>query len=109
MNIGLYESHTGMGEDQRIVDAIRQKLTTVVDPEIGVPITEMNLIDEVKVEGGDVMVTFHLTMPFCPPVFALQISKDIKEKAKSIEGVRSVKVNLIKHVNADEINKAVNQ
>jgi len=98
-----------MSGDQGIIDAIRQKLSTVVDPEIGVPITDMNLVDEVKVEGGNVLVTFHLTMPFCPPMFALQISKDIKEKAKSVEGVRSVRVNLIKHVNADEINRAVNQ
>ena len=100
---------TNMSEDKRIVDAVRQKLTTVVDPEIGVPITEMNLVDEVKAEGGNVLVTFHLTMPLCPPIFALQISKDIKEKAKSVEGVRSVRVNLIKHVNAEEINKEVNE
>ena len=98
-----------MSEDQRISESIREKLATVVDPEIGVPITEMNLVDEVKVEGGNVVVTFHLTMPFCPPVFALQIAKDIKEKAKAVTGVRSVSVQLIKHVNSDEINKAVNQ
>lgn len=98
-----------MSDDQRIIDAVREKLATVVDPEIGVPITEMNLVDEVRADGGNVIVTFHLSMPFCPPVFALQISKDIKEKAKAVAGVRSVRVNLIKHVNADEINKAVNQ
>jgi ATP-binding protein involved in chromosome partitioning len=98
-----------MSEDQRISEAIREKLATVVDPEIGVPITEMNLVDEVKVEGGNAVVTFHLTMPFCPPIFALQIAKDIKEKAQAVAGVRSIRVQLIKHVNSDEINKAVNQ
>lgn len=98
-----------MSENDKIRQAINEVLKTVVDPEIGVPITEMNLVDEVKVDSGDVTVTFHLSMPFCPPMFALQIAQDIKQKAKSVSGVRTVKVNLVKHVRADEINKAVNQ
>jgi ATP-binding protein involved in chromosome partitioning len=97
-----------MSEDQKIMEAIMDKLSTVVDPEIGVPITEMKLVDEVKVEEGNALIVFHLTMPFCPSVFALQIARDIKEKAKAVDGVRTVKVNLVRHVNADEINKAVN-
>ncbi|MGQ9469291.1 MAG: metal-sulfur cluster assembly factor [Nitrososphaerales archaeon] len=98
-----------MSEDERIQRAINEVLKKVVDPEIGVPITEMNLIDEVKIDGGNVVVTFHLTMPFCPPIFALHIAQDIKNKVSSIDGVKSVKVNLVKHVKADDINKIVNQ
>ncbi|MEM2885135.1 MAG: iron-sulfur cluster assembly protein [Thermoproteota archaeon] len=98
-----------MSEDDKIRRSINEVLKTVVDPEIGVPITEMNLVDEVKVDGGNATVVFHLTMPFCPTMFALQIAQDIKQKVKSLDGVKSVNVNLVKHVKAEEINKIVNQ
>jgi ATP-binding protein involved in chromosome partitioning len=98
-----------MNEDEKILKAINEVLKSVVDPEIGVPITEMNLVDEVKVNEGCVDITFHLTMPFCPSIFALQIAKDIKQKACLVKGVKSVKVNLVRHMKADEINKIVNQ
>ena len=90
-------------------EEILERLKEVVDPEIGIPITEMNLIDEVKIEGGRVEVVFHLTAPFCPPVFALAIARDIKEKVRSIEGVERVKVTLTNHVMADVINQHVEE
>jgi len=88
---------------------VMAELKKVVDPEIGIPVTEMKLIDEVKIKGSDVEVQFHLTTPFCPPIFARQIALDIREKISKMKGVKSVKVTLKDHFMADQINEEVNR
>jgi metal-sulfur cluster biosynthetic enzyme len=87
---------------------IMNQLAQVVDPEVGVPITEMDLVDEVSIEEGKVGIAFHLTAPFCPPMFALEIAQDIKRRVSSLEGVREVKVQMKNHFMAEEINRRVN-
>lgn len=88
---------------------IMKELEKVIDPEIGIPITEMKLIDDVKIKDGDVLIEFHLSMPFCPPMFATKIASDIRDVTAKIKGVKSVKINLKDHYMADEINKQINK
>ncbi len=76
------------------INKIFKALDKVVDPEIGIPITEMKLIDNVKIKNGIVEITFHLTTPFCPPVLALKMAQDIKSAVSSLPGVKKVKLNL---------------
>ena len=65
--------------------AIVKELAQVVDPEVGVPITEMDLIDDIGIDDttGIISIGFHLTAPFCPPMFALEIAQDIKKRVGS--------------------------
>lgn len=87
---------------------ILEALEKVIDPELGVPITKMNLIDQVKVRDNKVDVDFHLSMPFCPPMFATMIAQDIKERLSDI-GAEKVTVHLKDHFMAREINRKVNK
>lgn len=87
---------------------VMKELKKVIDPEIGIPITEMKLIDDIKINGNDVLIEFHLTMPFCPPMFARKIASDIKEFVSKVKGVKSVQIKLKNHHMADEINKEIN-
>ncbi|MEM2905171.1 MAG: iron-sulfur cluster assembly protein [Candidatus Bathyarchaeia archaeon] len=82
-------------------------LAEVKDPELGFSITEAELVDEVKFEGGAARITYHLTAPFCPPVFALYIGREIRKKALEVEGVEQVEVTVKDHVQAEAINKAL--
>ncbi|MGH2639058.1 MAG: metal-sulfur cluster assembly factor [Rhabdochlamydiaceae bacterium] len=90
--------------------AIVKELSQVVDPEVGVPITEMDLVDDIGIDDntGAVSVAFHLTAPFCPPMFALEIAQEIKRRVSALEGVKEVKVSMTGHFMAEEINKRVN-
>lgn len=90
-------------------DAIMKELEKVVDPEIGVPITEMQLVDSIDIQDGNVIVEFHITTPFCPPVFALSMANDIKSLVSKLEGVKSVKVNVNGHYMSEKINQQVNE
>ncbi len=88
-----------------------KELNKVVDPEIGIPITDMELVDEIKIdkEKGDVTIQFHFTTPNCPPVFAFKIALDIRHLISQLSGVKTVKVLLKDHVMAEQINKEINK
>jgi ATP-binding protein involved in chromosome partitioning len=89
--------------------AINTALSKIIDPELGRPITDLKLVDKMSVTGGAVDLEFHLTAPFCPPVFALKIASDIKAGLLSVPGVTEAKVTLRGHYLADAVNKQVNK
>lgn len=92
-------------KEREVLDALKD----VADPELGFSVLEAGLIDEVKVEGEKVSITYHLTAPFCPPPFALYIGRQLKEKAQTVEGIKEVQVTLKGHIMEDEINKILKE
>ena len=89
--------------------AITEAMAKIMDPELGRPITELRLIDKMTVTGSSVELEFHLTAPFCPPIFALKIASDIKAGLLSVPGVSEAKVTLRGHYLAEAVNKQVNR
>ena len=87
---------------------VLETLNQVRDPEVGLSIVGLNLVDEVIVANGQVKVRFHLTTPFCPAKFAASIAEDIKCRVSRIPGVTSVEAELLRHYSAGEINERVN-
>lgn len=91
------------------LEQISKELDKVVDPEIGLPITEMHLVDEIAIkDDGEVFIKYHLTAPFCPPIFAEDIGMNIRQLTSKLEGVKKVVVILHGHALANEINQRVN-
>lgn len=90
-------------------EMVKKELEKVVDPEIGVPITQMELVDDIEIKNGEVKVKFHLTMPWCPPIFATQIAQDIKRVVSKLRNVKRVRVELQNHYMAEQINREVNR
>jgi len=98
-----------MSSEQVDLREVQKQISRVVDPEIGMPIVEMNLIDKLDVKEGEVDVEYHATTQYCPPVFALKISQDLKDGIAQVKGVKSVKVLVTGHYFADAINRQVNK
>jgi len=76
-----------------LLPAIRAALATVIDPEIRRPITELGMVDDVRVDdAGAVDVTVLLTVAGCP----LQdtIERDVREAVAGVDGVTDVRVTL---------------
>jgi metal-sulfur cluster biosynthetic enzyme len=88
---------------------IFDELSKIVDPEIGVSIMELELIDKVDIEEKDVNVDLHLTSPFCPAVFGFKIAQDVRDNIYKVEGIENVKINVSNHFMAEAINKQVNE
>lgn len=69
-------------------------LKTVYDPEIPVDIYNLGLIYKIEVgDEGDLHVDMTLTAPNCPA--ADFIVDDARIKLESIEGVKSVDINIV--------------
>ncbi len=98
-----------MSTEQVDVKEVQKQISKIVDPEIGMPIVEMNLIDKLDIKDGQVDVEYHATTMYCPPVFALKISQDLRDGIAQVKGVKSVKVNVTGHYFADAINRQVNK
>lgn len=98
-----------MSLEQVDMKEIQRQLSRVVDPEIGMPIIEMNLIDKLDVTDGNVDVQYHATTPYCPPIFALKISQDIRDYLQQVKGVKNVRVTVTGHYLSDAVNKQVNK
>ena len=69
-------------------------LKSVYDPEIPVNIYDLGLIYKVDIdEERNVRIDMTLTAPNCPA--ADFILEDVRQKIESIDGVKSVEVNLV--------------
>lgn len=75
-------------------ELIVKMLKTVYDPEIPVNIYDLGLIYGVEVdEDKNVLIAMTLTAPACP--VADFIVEDVRMKIESVEGVKSVRVELV--------------
>lgn len=73
----IHETHP------EIVENVREKLSEVVDPEIGMNIIQLGLIRNIEIENGMGRLKMILTTPFCPYGPAMIEMT----KAKAIEGL----------------------
>ena len=99
-----------MSQDiQQIRRTIFDELSKIVDPEIGVSIMELELIDKVDIQENKVDIDLHLTSPFCPAIFGFKIAQDVRDNIFKVDGIKDVKVNVSNHFMAEAINKQVNE
>ena len=71
-------------------DQVRQALATVNDPEIGRPITELNMVADLRIDDGVVTAHILLTVPGCP--MKDRISRDVRAAVQALDGVDEVEV-----------------
>ncbi len=85
-----------MTEQQRtqIEEKTVEMLRTVFDPEIPVDIYSLGLIYRIEVDDdGNLDIDMTLTAPNCPA--AAFLIEDARYKLESIEGVKSVNINIV--------------
>ncbi|WP_167041229.1 Mrp/NBP35 family ATP-binding protein [Salinibacterium sp. ZJ454] len=71
---------------------IRQALTRVLDPEIRKPITELDMVGDIRVQDGAASVGVMLTIVGCPA--ADTIERDVRQATAAVTGVTSVDVDV---------------
>jgi metal-sulfur cluster biosynthetic enzyme len=94
-----------MIDRKEVLDA----LSGVRDPELDEPITELDFVSELEVEGAAVSVRLRLPTYFCAPNFAYLMVADAKEAVLSVPGVRRASVLLEDHYASEELNTSINQ
>ena len=75
-------------------DKIVEALKTCFDPEIPVNIYDLGLIYKIDInDENQVEIDMTLTSPNCPSIE--ELPSEVEEKAREVEGVSSVKLNLV--------------
>jgi ATP-binding protein involved in chromosome partitioning len=73
--------------EPRREDVLRA-LERVIDPELGRPVTELDMVRDVRIEDGSVAVTIALTVAGCP--LRSSFENQVREAVGGLPGVRSV-------------------
>nr|WP_072342596.1 Mrp/NBP35 family ATP-binding protein [Actinomyces urinae] len=71
-------------------EQVREALSSVIDPEIQRPITELNMVGDIDIDGGNVTVNILLTTAGCP--LKHTINEQVEKTLSALEGVTGVRV-----------------
>jgi metal-sulfur cluster biosynthetic enzyme len=89
-----------MDMEQQIVERLRG----VIDPETGVDVMRMRLIEDLHVNSdtGQVRYRFRPSSPLCP--LAVHLALTIREAVAGVPGVKEQEIEVVGYVGADELN-----
>jgi FeS assembly SUF system protein len=84
----------GKVDKENMKEEVMEALETVEDPELHIDIVNLGLVYGVDIDDeGNVKVTMTLTAMGCP--LAGMINEMVETAVKSVEGVKSVEVNIV--------------
>ena len=91
-----------------LLGKIKESLTQVIDPEMGMDVMRMRLVRDLKVDQhGDVELTFRPSSVLCPLGFQLGIN--IKEAVLDVPGVKSVQVHVDGFIHGEQLKKILDE
>jgi metal-sulfur cluster biosynthetic enzyme len=97
-----------MTDPEKLRKAILDKLKTVIDPETGVDVVRMRLIEDLVVdENGKVKYKFRPSSPFCP--IAVPLSMSIHNAIADIPGVTRQDLEIVGYIQAEELTELLRQ
>ncbi|KQY50132.1 MULTISPECIES: iron-sulfur cluster assembly protein [unclassified Nocardioides] len=83
---------------------VMAELSTVLDPELDEPITDLGFVRSVAIDDTGVTVHVRLPTSFCSPNFAYLMTSDAVDALRRVEDIGQVRVFLDDHHDSDKIN-----
>jgi metal-sulfur cluster biosynthetic enzyme len=97
-----------MADPEALRQAILERLSKVIDPETGVDVVRMRLIEDLTVsESGHVAYKFRPSSPLCP--IAIPLSQMIQQAVAEVEGVTEQKIEIVGFALGEELMRWLNQ
>ncbi len=97
-----------MSDLQQLREVILQRLAKVVDPETGVDVVRMRLIEDLTVdEAGRVSYKFRPSSFLCP--LAVPLSLAIQRAVAEVEGITDQNMEIVGYIQADELTALIKQ
>ena len=83
---------------------VMERLRRVIDPETGVDVVRMRLIEDMEVDGetGRVRYKFRPSSPLCPR--AVHLALGIRQAVAKVPGVTGQEIEVVGYVGADDLN-----
>ncbi|MBI5681338.1 MAG: metal-sulfur cluster assembly factor [Methanobacterium sp.] len=95
---------------EEIIGKIKEALSTVADPHMGISIVEMGIVQNIDIDENDTTVakiTIRPTNPGC--MSAANIAMNAKMAAEKVDGIDKVEIVVEGHMMADAISEMVNK
>lgn len=97
-----------MLEPESIRQAILERLSKVIDPETGVDVVRMRLIEDLRVTNeGHVTYRFRPSSPFCP--IAVPLSLEIEHAVAEVKGVTGQDLEVVGFALSEELTNWLKQ
>jgi len=98
-----------MYSNMTLREKILLRLTDVIDPETGVDVVRMRLVEDLDVDesAGTVSYRFQPSSPLCPLAHSLAL--DIKRAVGSVDGVAGQQIEVTGYIRADELTEMINR
>ena len=98
-----------MAIDMTLREQILMRLVEVIDPETGIDVLRMRLVEELTIDEatGIAVYTFRPSSPLCHIAHSLAV--DIKRAVASVDGVQGQKITVEGYVKAQELTEIINQ
>ena len=94
-----------MSED--LVNDIKNAVSVINDPHMGVSIVEMGIVQDIIVNNDEAKLIIKPTNPGCMSI--VRIAADAKVRAEAVEGIEKAKIIVEGHAMADSINEMINR
>ena len=92
---------------EELVNSIRDAVSVINDPHMGISIVEMGIVKDISVEGDEAKIVIQPTNPGCMSV--TRIAADAKIEAEKVDGVSKAIIEVQGHVMAESINEMINR
>ena len=98
-----------MTTDMTLRERILMRLVDVIDPETGVDVLRMRLVEDLEVDEatGLVSYSFRPSSPLCP--LAHSLAMDLKRAVASVPGVAGQQIGVAGYVRAAELMETINR
>ncbi len=89
-------------------EKILLRLCQVIDPETGIDVVRMRLIEGLEVDeaGGVIRYIFRPSSPLCP--LAAELGREIRQAIAGIAGVNRQEIQVLGYVRAEELTAQLN-
>jgi metal-sulfur cluster biosynthetic enzyme len=97
-----------VNDPMQIRDAILSRLAKVIDPETGVDVVRMRLIEKLTVDAqGSVAYTFRPSSPLCP--LAVPLAIEIRRAVQDVPGVTRQVMRVEGYASSAELNALLDE
>jgi len=91
-------------EADALLNTVTEKLSAVIDPETGVDVMRMKLVQEISIdENRRIAYKFRPSSPLCP--IAIPLVMDIIHAIREVHEISGQDVTVVDYVQAEELNQ----